>query len=102
MLLLKEHTNQLEKELGLVKFQSESAKSDMQKHTDSLKQAHKLQVDNLLKEINLLNTQVNFDENKEELRNLRLQNDLLSSKLEKSEKMQKEQAEQIERVLAQK
>lgn len=102
MLLLKDHANSLEKELNLLKLQHEAQKNDFQKHTDQLKQANKHQVESLLKEISLLNCQVNFDDNKEELMNLRLQNDLLSSKLEKSEKMMKDQAEQIERVLAQK
>ena len=99
---LNNHINGLEKQLHLSKYALEAQKNDHSKAYEALKDTHKMKVDSLIKEMGLLRNQINFDENKEELRNLKLQNELLSNKLDKSDKLIKEQAERMEKLSSQK
>lgn len=99
---LNNHINGLEKQIHLSKYALDAQKNDHSRGYEALKETHKMKVDSLTKEMGLLRNQINFDENKEELRNLKLQNELLNNKLEKSDKLVKEMAEKIEKISSQK
>ena len=99
---LNNHINGLEKQLHLGKYALEAQKNDHFKGYQALKETHKMKVDSLTKEMGLLRNQINFDSNKDDLRNLKLQNELLTNKVEKSEKLIKEMAEKNEKLVSQK